>query len=1012
MKLHLPHALLTSLLAASFVSIASASSTSSTDLGTVMYVGDSITHGVNSASYRWELHKIFVDNGFTCDSVGVKTGNYSGGVSAGTTYGGVAFNNVHSSQASARAWEIAGRKDGARFDDSNIMNWLGQSSTKNNGAAYTGQTFTGENAPDTYFLLIGTNDLLSDISSNKLSTQLTSIQSNLLNEGGDMDTILGSMRKSNPDSRVVVLSIPCWTTHANNNAAATHEAVAAYNTALEEWAARQTNVTLVDVNEGMLDVASATPFAGCSSMFNKPGTDGLHPNAQGDLIMAGNIAKALGYAGRSVGQERLGTEGLAVSMAANEAAFEWEGVSIAQDTANNISIDLGAEGTSSLSYSWAEGDELAAGFTLDLVGLTLGNGAEGGWDTAQDMSVTFGTSEFYGTLNINEAYIKWGDTVLYSTDMSQTTDTVRVSWLAGNNMEGIASGYYVWLGDMLIGEALGVTYGSGGDGLSISYSGSGVATLSGLALGTGSYAPTTTGLLNENNAFTSAGAILPAVKGEPQGNITWQEGGSHTADSLAATDTFNARAQVDSTTGASDNVVNTTITSGSASIIYGNSGNYEGDVWLTISNEGGASSWYGVHGGSGTLTGNASLRITGDAVGGSTVFGAVNATKVTGNVYVDLSAEEATFGTFTNTPGKKASLVGSYATDIGGNVDLVVNAGTLQHDVLGGIFTGNKTIEGQSSVYVNGGSIGGKVMGGGYTGTITGGTRVVVTYGNIAGNVYGGGGGGTIKAPVSKLRSAAPAVPTTFASSVELTGGTISGDVYGGGSAGTIEGNTGVSVIGSAVRLYDGTNWGNIIGGGADGCTVTGDALVTLSNIVSTNDAYGFDKYAGTISGGNVQGTTTLLLDHVQVAEFGATLSGFDTLMAINGTETALSSFGGATTVSIGDGCSLSLDGESSLTKLVLGEGSRLSIRTFSAESVQIDITGISDYSITLNNVTDVSNITFVDGDKVFAAVLKDVDTQANSGLLVANTAAVPEPATATLSLLALAALAARRRRA
>lgn len=29
-----------------------------TEMGNVMYVGDSITHGVNSASYRWALHKI------------------------------------------------------------------------------------------------------------------------------------------------------------------------------------------------------------------------------------------------------------------------------------------------------------------------------------------------------------------------------------------------------------------------------------------------------------------------------------------------------------------------------------------------------------------------------------------------------------------------------------------------------------------------------------------------------------------------------------------------------------------------------------------------------------------------------------------------------------------------------------------------------------------------------------------------------------------------------------------
>ena len=33
------------------------------NLGNVMFVGDSITHGYGAPSYRWPLHKIFVDNG-------------------------------------------------------------------------------------------------------------------------------------------------------------------------------------------------------------------------------------------------------------------------------------------------------------------------------------------------------------------------------------------------------------------------------------------------------------------------------------------------------------------------------------------------------------------------------------------------------------------------------------------------------------------------------------------------------------------------------------------------------------------------------------------------------------------------------------------------------------------------------------------------------------------------------------------------------------------------------------
>lgn len=83
MKVRLPLPLLAAL-AAAFP--AATAAPADTELGNVMFVGDSITHGVNSASYRWALHKIFTDNGISYRAEGVKTGNYSGGVTAGARY--------------------------------------------------------------------------------------------------------------------------------------------------------------------------------------------------------------------------------------------------------------------------------------------------------------------------------------------------------------------------------------------------------------------------------------------------------------------------------------------------------------------------------------------------------------------------------------------------------------------------------------------------------------------------------------------------------------------------------------------------------------------------------------------------------------------------------------------------------------------------------------------------------------------------------------------------------------
>lgn len=47
----------------------------SPELGKIMFVGDSITHGFRAPSYRWPLHKTLVDNGVSFSAVGVHVGN-------------------------------------------------------------------------------------------------------------------------------------------------------------------------------------------------------------------------------------------------------------------------------------------------------------------------------------------------------------------------------------------------------------------------------------------------------------------------------------------------------------------------------------------------------------------------------------------------------------------------------------------------------------------------------------------------------------------------------------------------------------------------------------------------------------------------------------------------------------------------------------------------------------------------------------------------------------------------
>ena len=911
MKTRLPLSLLAALLAAFPSAIAAPAGT---DLGNVMYVGDSITHGMNSGTYRWALHKIFADNGISYHAEGVN----SGGVTAGTSYGGQVFNNEHSSQASARAWEISGRKTGSRFDGSNISNWLGLSDAKANGAAYQGPTFTGTDTPDTFFVMIGTNDLLSDGDNSTLDSRLDSVTRDLL---ADMDAIVDTMHAANGSANVIVLTIPCWTQHSNGNSDATHQAVETYNASLNSWGQSRQGVTVIDVNRGIIDVASSKPFYGVRSMFNNPAADGLHPNAQGDLLMAGNIAKAMGYAGRSAGQLRRDAGEMAVNFHQGAGAPAWNGVQNLADAGFSVSnigvnaegISLGQAGTSSISRTWTEGTALKNGFTFDF-NLVLGDGAANGWNLSDQFSVSLGNGSFYGTLNINEAYIKWGDTILYSLDMSANTENLRMAYVTGNEQEGLKGGYYVWLGDMLIGEALSVTSGSGSNGVIIQYDGSGNAILKDLSMdGTGSYAPPTSGLVNEENAFISAGADSGGSSGTPEGNIAWPETGfTHSAANQNCSGVFDARAQADASSGRLGNSVNVTITSGNATHVYASTGNYTGDVWLTIAKEGQASAWYGAHGNSGTLNGNAN--------------------------------------------------------------------------------NGTTSIGGATHVYVNGGSINGDVMGGGLAGSISGGSNATVTGGVIAGSVYGAGKGGSIRE----------------GSAVRVTGGTIKGDVYAGGSGGTVQGNTSVTVAGNSATLHNGKSWSSISGGGSGGA-VNGSSIVRIQDLSSGTAAYGFDKYAGTISGGtNVSGGRSLVLDHVTVEHFQASLSDFTHVSAVNQTRTTLDSLGGALTVTIEAGSGLVLNGVSDMTTLILGEHASLTLQGLTADKVIVDITGTSHYTLSLTEIpANLDNIKFLNGGILYDAAMS-TDLQANSAMVFAQ---APEPGSASLGLAGLAALLWRRRR-
>lgn len=416
------------------------------NLGRVMFIGDSITHGVATGSYRWALHKVWVDNGIDFEVVGVETGNNGRGVAAGTVYIGKEFNNKHAAMSSQRAYETAGRlHTSGRLDGTDILDWLGIDKT------YTGSRRIEGKAPDTYFILLGTNDTLSDYQKKGgIGGHENEAQAALLDKKkGDLTVIVDAIRQVNSKARILVLSVPTWGDIApgNNDRPEDYAAIVHnYDKKLAAWA-KSKKVILADVNQGLIDVANTEkPYKGVPDFFNK--TDGLHPTPQGDLLIAGRVAQALGLAGRSGGVVRKAAAKFDMSAASlYEAASSKNGVELKDDT---LTIAAGKE----IKVNWPENSDLSKGFTVNLR-VSVGNGAAGGWNTEKGLVLNVGNGEHSGQLTITESYLVWnGSDIIFSADMSKNTQALRVSWLPGSTSSNVPSGFYVWVGDMLVGEAL------------------------------------------------------------------------------------------------------------------------------------------------------------------------------------------------------------------------------------------------------------------------------------------------------------------------------------------------------------------------------------------------------------------------------------------------------------------------------------------------------------------------------------------------------------------------------
>lgn len=96
--------------------------------------------------------------------------------------------------------------------------------------------------------------------------------------------------------------------------------------------------------------------------------------------MAGNLAKGMGYAGRSAGQERKAAHELGVNFgqtpSITQQTLTAKGFTANNVTISNNTINFNKSGSSTLTYNWGASQGQDKGYTVDFT-LRLGNGRHG-----------------------------------------------------------------------------------------------------------------------------------------------------------------------------------------------------------------------------------------------------------------------------------------------------------------------------------------------------------------------------------------------------------------------------------------------------------------------------------------------------------------------------------------------------------------------------------------------------------------------------------------------------------
>lgn len=394
-----------------------------------------------------------------------------------------------------------------------------------------------------------------------------------------------------------------------------------------------------------------------------------------------------------------------------------------------------------------------------------------------------------------------------------------------------------------------------------------------------------------------------------------------------------------------------------------------------------------------------------------------------GNITLEIeSGAKIGDGTYS---GVTAAIAGAYNNGKAKSFNAFIHNGLVNGDIVGGSINNGCDIE-SVNLTINNGTVNGSVIGGSKTAAgKVGKANIVINGGTITGNINAGGDAGTIGD-----------------TSVTIKGGIINGNIVKGSATRTTDAQTTVTVEGNKAKI--GTN---------NKGSITADT-VTFRNVSASSYSDGFDKYSGSVTADkltldnvSVDVLATLTVDAIEVVNGSTTsviLGDTATLSTLTlDSDTVFGAFKAAeartaetakeTTISVGTltagtgatlNANLKFSADSTLnlagslamgssvelaSGMTLGLSPEMLEKLYSGVSLEL-FTGVD--SLTLDGTT-ITEGTTLSADDIFSGLSADYTYEMgfDAGVVSLSATMVPEPTTATLSLLALAALAARRRR-